>query len=71
MQETRKQRFTRIAERRVNRVLNDLRLMGNLSNRSSYDYSEFEIRKIFGAIDTASKTAKSKFSFTKKTKFQL
>lgn len=45
--------------------------MGNLSNRSSYDYSEFEIRKIFGAIDTASKTAKSKFSFTKKTKFQL
>ena len=69
--ETRKQRFARLAEKRVTRILNGLRLLGNLSNRSSYDYSDYDIRKIFGAIDSSTKAAKSKFSFPKKIKFQL
>jgi hypothetical protein len=69
--ETRKDRFQRIATKRVNRILNDIRLLGNLSNRSSYDYSDYEIQKIFGAIDSATKHAKSKFTYIKKVKFQL
>jgi len=71
MEETRHQRFERLATKRVNRILNDLRLLGNLSNRSSYDYSDYEIQKIFVAIESALKNSKSKFSFPKKIKFQL
>jgi hypothetical protein len=71
MNETRKQRFERLATRRVNRILNDLRLLGNLSNRSSYDYTENEIKKIFIAIEYSTKNAKSKFTFIKRVKFKL
>ena len=71
MNETRHQRFERLATRRVNRVLDGIRLLGNLSNRSSYDYTDAEIQKIFSAIDLASKHAKSRFTYVKKIKFQL
>lgn len=71
MKESRKERFQRLATKRVNRILNDLRLLGNLSNRSSYDYSDDEIQKIFGAIESTFKNSKSKFSFPKTIKFQL
>ena len=71
MSETRKERFERLATRRVNRILNDLRLLGNLSNRSSYDYTENEIKKIFSAIEYSTKNAKSKFTFIKRVKFKL
>ena len=71
MSETRKQRFERIGTKRVNRILNNLRLLGNLSNRSSYDYTENEIRKIFNVVDHSTKNAKSKFTFVKRVKFKL
>ena len=71
MSETRNQRFERLATKRVNRILNDLRLLGNLSSRSSYDYSENEIKKIFNAIESSTKSAKSKFTFIKRVRFKL
>jgi len=71
MSESRKERFQRLATKRVTRILNDIRLLGNLSNRSSYDYSDDEIQKIFTAIESASKHAKSKFTYIKRVKFQL
>lgn len=71
MDESRKQRFERLATRRVNRILNYLRLLGNLSNRSSYDYTESEIRKIFSAIEHSTKNAKSKFTFVRRVNFKL
>jgi len=71
MNETRKQRFERIATKRVTRILNDLRLLGNTSNRSSYDYTEEEIKKIFDTIELSTKNSKSKFSFVKKINFKL
>lgn len=71
MKESRKERFQRLATNRVNRVLNDIRLLGNLANRSSYDYTDAEIQKIYYAIDSATKHSKSKFTFIKNVKFQL
>jgi hypothetical protein len=67
-EETRNDRFKRIAAKRTNDVLNKLRLLGNCSNRSGYDYSEEEVDKIFNTIHQATKTAKSKFSFGKRNK---
>jgi len=71
VEETRKQRFERLATRRVNKILNDLRLLGNLSNKSAYDYSEDEINKIFSEIDKTLRIAKAKFHFIKKTEFKF
>ncbi len=66
MQEDRAQRFKRIATYRTNEVLNKLRLLGNLSNKTNYDYTEEEINKIFSAIEHQLKILKAKFSSSKK-----
>lgn len=69
--ESRNERFKRIATRRTNNILNQIRLLGNLSNRSTYDYSEEEVNKIFSAIESLLKIAKIKFHSHKKKEFKL
>lgn len=59
--ETRKDRFVRLAERRTQRVLDSLRLIGNLANRSNYEYSDADVKKIFAAIELEVKIAREKF----------
>lgn len=54
-------KFRRLAESRVNRALNDIRLIGNLSNRNNYDYTNEEIDKIFRAIDSELKQVRARF----------
>ncbi len=71
MGETRQDRFKRLAIQRTNAVLNKLRLLGNLSNKTNYDYSEDDLRKIFSAIDAQLKDIKLKFSGSKKREFKL
>ena len=69
--ETRHERFIRIATKRTNGALNNIRLLGNCSNKSGYDYSEQEVNKIFSTIDKALKNARSKFHIPKNKKFKL
>jgi len=71
MSETRKEKFKRLATYRTNAVLEKLRLLGNLSNKSNYDYSDEEINKIFYAIDSQLKSVKSHFLGRRKNKFTL
>ena len=59
--ESRDQKFKRVAERRVNTLLDNIRLLGQLSNRRNYDYTNVQVAKIFKAIDDELKTARSKF----------
>lgn len=54
-------KFVELAESRVNRAIKDIRLIGNLSNRSAYAYTEDDIRKIFRAIQKELDGAKSRF----------
>lgn len=54
-------KFVELAEKRVNRLLRDIRLIGNLSNRSNYKYTPEDIRKIFGAIENEVRTTKHRF----------
>jgi len=68
--ETRKQRFKRIGNKRVNNVLNQLRILGNLSNKSYYDYNDNDINRIFKAIEHQLKITKGKF-YGKHEKFKL
>ena len=71
MSESRQEKFKRLATYRTNEVLKKLRILGNLSNKSNYDYSGEEISKIFSAIDTQLKTIKAKFSGITKKEFKL
>lgn len=66
-----RERFKRLAEQRTNIVLHRLKVLGNCSNRSAYDYSEEEIGKIFSTIEHAVKETKAKFHFPNKRKFKL
>ena len=70
MKETRKERFNRLATSRTNEIIDRIRILGNCSNKSTYEYSESEISKIFRAIDNELRETKKKFTSTKK-KFTL
>lgn len=48
--EAKSDKFTRLAEARVNRALACLRSIGKLSNRGHYEYGEEEVRKIFHTL---------------------
>lgn len=67
-----KERFIRIAERRTNNILEQLRLLGNCSNKNNYSYSEEEVKKIFSVIEAELRVVKSRFNAkTSKEKFKL
>jgi hypothetical protein len=69
----RKQNFKRIAESRTNKILNYIELLGNLSNKSYYDYTNEQIETIFSAIENELNKQKKKFSNESniKKKFRL
>ncbi len=59
--ETKEHRFKRLAEQRVNVILDKLRLLGQLSNRRNYDYLDTEVEAIFRAIQKDLNDIKAKF----------
>ena len=60
--ETKYEKFKRLAENRTNKIIDMIRLLGNLSSRSTYEYSERDIVKIFSSIERELKISKLKFS---------
>ena len=71
-EETRKDRFKRIVTKRTNDIIRRIRILGNCSNRSSYDYTEQDVNKIFAAIGKELKTANARFTFiSRKKDFKL
>ena len=57
-----RKKFVDLAEARVNRAIKDIRLIGNLSNKNSYEYSEDDTKEIFRALQRELDTARSRFS---------
>lgn len=66
--ETKRERFVRLAEARTNKIIDMIQLLGNCSNTSIYEYSDSDIEKIFTTIETAVRDAKRRFSETDSTK---
>lgn len=67
-----RERFEKVAVARTNKILNDLRLLGNCSNKNNYSYTDKDIKKIFNAIESEIKKTKIKFYGGKKEdKFSL
>jgi len=68
----RRERFKRVAERRTNKILDGLRLLGNTGNKTLYIYTEEEVQKIFSAIERKLIEVKGKFRTGKSSeKFRL
>lgn len=63
--------FKKLAERRTNAVIERIRILGNLANRSAYDFADEDIRKIFGAIEKELRLTKATFKVTEKREFRL
>lgn len=59
--ETKRDRFVRIAEARTNKILEMMKLLGNCSSKSNYDYTEEDVKKIFNALEKELKNTKNKF----------
>lgn len=54
-------KFKELAEKRVNRAIKDLTLIGNLANRSNYSYSDQDAKKILKALKDALDETRAKF----------
>lgn len=69
-----RRKFIDLAQSRVNRAIKDIRLIGNLANRNSYEYSEEDARRIVRALQKEVDAAKARFlgdSGGKDTEFRL
>jgi hypothetical protein len=54
-------RFVELGETRVRKATQMLRLIGNLSNTSNYEYSQEDAHKILSALDVEMKLLRAKF----------
>ena len=73
-QETKRDKFVRLAEARTNKIIDMIQLLGNCSNSSAYEYTQQDVDQIFSAIEAEVREAKKKFAKsdpTKNTRFTL
>ena len=59
-------KFVKLAQSRVSKAIKDIQLIGNLSNRSNYDYTDEDITKIFRALNEEIGACKKRFELSKK-----
>jgi len=70
-QETKEAAYRRLAQKRTNRILRDLQLLGNLSNRNNYSYNKEDVEEIFSAIDKTLKLTKDRFNVEMNKNFRI
>lgn len=56
-----REKFVTLAEKRVSKALKDIKLIGNLSNRSNYKYTDEDVKKITSALNRALNEMKARF----------
>lgn len=66
MREKDREKFVRLATRRVINALKAIQLIGNLSNRSNYDYTSEDVQKIFKALQDELSISRKKFDLAQK-----
>lgn len=58
----RRVKFAELATKRVNRATQAVRVIGNLSNKSNYEYTDQDVRAIIRELNTAVNDVKRRFS---------
>lgn len=56
-----RQRFVKLGEARVQKATQMLRLIGNLSNQSNYEYSHDDACRILSTLDAEMRLLRAKF----------
>jgi DNA repair photolyase len=69
--ETKEQRFQRIAQRRVQRVIDSLRSLSQTSNKRMYQWNESQMKKIWSSIERELKLCKDSFAENEEKEFKL
>lgn len=57
-----RQRFTKVATNRVQKIIDYMSLLQNCSNRNNYEYDEEDVNHMFDEITKALKDAKAVYS---------
>jgi len=61
-----REKFVRLATKRVNGAIKEMNLIGNLSNKSNYDYTDEDVAKIFKALQGELNSCKKRFDMASK-----
>ena len=69
--EAKEDRFKRIAERRVQRIIDSLRSFSQCSNKRMYNCNEEQLKKIWEAIERALELCKESFEKSEPEEFKL
>ncbi len=70
-EETKREKFIRLAENRVNSTIKEINLIGNLANKSNYDYTKDDVDKIIKTLKKSVSDLESKFSSKNRSEFKL
>lgn len=60
-QQRKREKFIELAESRVKKTITNLRLIGNLSRKNNYEYTNEDVKKIIAALDKELKNVKDLF----------
>ena len=69
--ETKEDRFKRIAERRVQRVIDSLRSLSQCSNKRMYKWNEGQLKKMWDAVEESLQSCKESFEKAEPEEFRL
>ena len=64
---TRSIKFIELANKRVNKTIKDIQLIGNLANKQNYDYTEQQSKQIIKALQQELDEVKQSFANTSTT----
>jgi len=64
-------KFRELAEKRVNNAIKQIQLIGNLSNKYNYEYTEEEVKKIINALKAEIRNLEIKFELSSNKRFML
>lgn len=59
---TRREKFVNLAEKRTRNAIKQMRLIGNLSNKGNYEYTDKDANKIVNALSNELRNMKDRFA---------
>ena len=62
---TKSKKFIELANKRVNKTIKDIQLIGNLANKQNYEYTELQAKKIVKALQQELDDVKQNFASAK------
>ena len=61
MDSEKRKRFKKVAENRVVKILDGLRLLGNCANKNNYEYTKEDVEFMFDEIRKSLRSSQNKF----------